>query len=73
MSDAAGNALHLKIEPTFAGVLAQADLPELESMPARWDAYLDSPGTDLTGYDRDRIRQLGHDYLAAAVEGADEK
>ena len=64
---------HLKIEPSFAGVLAQADLPELESMPARWDAYLDSPGTDLTGYDRDRIRTLGHDYLAAAVEGADEK
>ena len=71
--DAASAALHLKIEPSFAGVLAQADLPELESMPARWDAYLDSPGTDLTGYDRDRIRSLGHDYLAAAVEGADEK
>jgi len=71
--DAAGAALHLKIEPTFVGVLAQADLPELESMPARWDAYLDSPGTDLTGYDRDRIRQLGHEYLSAAVEGADEK
>jgi DNA repair exonuclease SbcCD nuclease subunit len=71
--DAAGAALHLKIEPTFVGVLAQADLPELESMPARWDAYLDSPGTDLTGYDRDRIRTLGHDYLASAVEGADEK
>ena len=71
--DAAGAALHLKIEPTFAGVLAQADLPELESMPARWDAYLESPGTDLTGYDRDRIRTLGHEYLAAAVEGADER
>ena len=49
------------------------DLPELESMPARWDAYLDSPGTDLTGYDRARIRGLGHEYLSAAVEGADEK
>jgi DNA repair exonuclease SbcCD nuclease subunit len=71
--DAAAAGLHLKIEPTFAGVLAQADLPELDSMPARWDAYLDSPGTDLTGYDRDRIRSMGHDYLAAAVEGADEK
>jgi len=71
--DAAAHGLHLKIEPSFVGVLAQADLPELESMPARWDAYLDSPGTDLTGYDRDRIRTLGHDYLAAAVEGADEK
>jgi DNA repair exonuclease SbcCD nuclease subunit len=71
--DAASAALHLKIEPSFVGVLAQADLPELESMPARWDAYLDSPGTDLTGYDRDRIRTLGHDYLSAAVEGADEK
>ena len=71
--ETAGAALHLKVEPSFAGVLAQADLPELESMPARWDAYLDSPGTDLTGYDRDRIRTLGRDYLASAVEGADEK
>jgi DNA repair exonuclease SbcCD nuclease subunit len=71
--DAAGAGLHLKIEPSFAGVTAQADLPELESMPARWDAYLDSPGTDLTGFDRDRIRGLGHEYLSAAVEGADEK
>jgi DNA repair exonuclease SbcCD nuclease subunit len=71
--DAASAALHLKIEPTFNGVLAQADLPELESMPARWDAYLDSPGTDLTGYDRDRIRTTGHEYLTAAVETADEK
>jgi DNA repair exonuclease SbcCD nuclease subunit len=71
--DAASAGLHLKIEPSFMGVTAQADLPELESMPARWDAYLDSPGTDLTGYDRDRIRAQGHEYLAAAVEGADEK
>ena len=71
--DAASAALHLKIEPSFVGVLAQADLPELESMPARWDAYLDSPGTNLTGYDRDRIRTMGHDYLSAAVETADEK
>ncbi|MBV8160482.1 MAG: DNA repair exonuclease [Acidimicrobiia bacterium] len=71
--DAAGAALHLKVEPSFSGVLAPADLPELESMPARWDAYLDSPGTDLVGYDRDRIRTLGHEYLTAAVEGADEK
>jgi len=73
VQDAAKAGLHLKIEPSFVGVLAQADLPELESMPARWDAYLDSPGTDLTGYDRDRIRTMGHDYLSAAVETADEK
>jgi DNA repair exonuclease SbcCD nuclease subunit len=71
--EASKAALHLKIEPSFAGVSAQADLPELQSMPARWDAYLDAPGTDLTGFDRDRIRTLGHEYLARAVEGADEK
>jgi DNA repair exonuclease SbcCD nuclease subunit len=73
LREASKAALHLKIEPSFAGVTAQADLPELQSMPARWDAYLDAPGTDLIGFDRDRIRTQGHEYLARAVEGADEK
>ena len=73
LREASKAALHLKIEPSFAGVSAQADLPELQSMPSRWDAYLDAPGTDLIGFDRDRIRTLGHEYLARAVEGADEK
>ena len=35
-------------------------------MPAQWDTYLE--GQDLTGYDRDRVRALGHEYLVRAVE-----
>ncbi len=66
--EAAAHLLHLKIEPSFGGVTLPADLPEMDSMPARWDRYLE--GQDLLGYDRDRIRSLGHEYLSKAVETA---
>jgi hypothetical protein len=63
-----GNALLLKLEPTFAGVHANAELPDLDSMPARWSKYLENQ--DLTGYDRPRLEQLGLEYLSRAVEGS---
>ncbi|MDP9387409.1 MAG: DNA repair exonuclease [Actinomycetota bacterium] len=64
--EAAGAALFLKLEPTFAGVDVPVEIPDLESMGGRWHRYLD--GQDLTGFDRDRIRRLGDEYLARAVE-----
>ena len=67
IEDAASAALDLRIHPVFADSAGPADvLPELESMPARWDSYLESQ--DLTGYSRERIRDLGHEYLVRAVE-----
>jgi len=70
IDEAAAAALDLRIHPTFADAAGPADvLPELESMPARWDSYLE--GQDLTGYDRERIRGQGHDYLVRAVEQAE--
>ena len=66
--EAASHALHLRIHPSFASVAMPAELPEMDAMPARWDRYLE--GQDLTGYDRDRIRALGHGYLSKAVETA---
>jgi DNA repair protein SbcD/Mre11 len=68
--EASAHALHFKPTPTFAGVhrnVAPAEL-ELDAMPARWDRYLKDQ--DLTGYDRDRVRGLGHDYLARATDDA---
>jgi exonuclease SbcD len=62
------NALLLKLEPTFAGVHANAELPDLDSMPARWSKYLENQ--DLTGYDRPKLEQLGLEYLSRAVEGS---
>ena len=66
--DAASAALHLKLEPTFAGATAPSDLPDMESIAARWERYLSEQ--DLTGFDRDRIKRLGDTYLARAVEEA---
>ncbi len=67
--DAAGAALHLKLEPSFVdAAMPVADLADLASMPARWDGYVD--GQDLSGFDADAIRRLGHDYLVRAVEEA---
>jgi len=63
-------ALHLKIEPRFSDTTAFVELPDLDAMPARWDRYLEDQ--DLTGYDRDRIKKLGHDYLSRAVEVVDQ-
>jgi hypothetical protein len=64
--DAARAALHLKLEPQFAGVTTQVELPDLDSMPARWDRYV--ADQDLAGFDRERVRDLGRQYLAGAVE-----
>ena len=66
--EAAGAALHLKIEPAFSGVDVPVDLPDIESMGGRWHRYLD--GQDLTGFDRDRIKALGDQYLSRAVESS---
>jgi len=66
--DAGRAALHLKVEPTFADVVGPGALPDLDALPAQWSAYLTDQ--DLTGYDRDRVRELGHVYLARAVEEA---
>ncbi len=66
--DAATAALYLKIEPTFTMVDANVELPDLDAMGARWERYLDDQ--DLTGFDKQRIRRLGQDYLQRAVEEA---
>jgi DNA repair exonuclease SbcCD nuclease subunit len=66
---AASAALLLRLEPQFAGVTSSVQLPEVGSIPAQWERYLEPQ--DLTGYDRDRIRRLGLDYLDRAVEAAE--
>jgi DNA repair exonuclease SbcCD nuclease subunit len=66
---AAAMALHFKLEPQFAGIEMKVDLPDMDSMPARWERYVEDQ--DLTGFDRDRIRDLGKEYLSRAVEVAD--
>ena len=64
--EAAAGALYLKVEPVFGGVDVPVELPDIESMGGRWHRYLE--GQDLTGFDRDRIKNLGDRYLARAVE-----
>ena len=59
-------ALQLKLEPSFVDAAVAVELPDLASIPAQWDRYLE--GQDLTGFERDRIVRLGHEYLSRAVE-----
>jgi DNA repair exonuclease SbcCD nuclease subunit len=66
---ASAHLLHLKLEPQFAGIEMKVDLPDMDSMPARWERYV--ADQDLTGFDRDRIRDLGKEYLSRAVEVVD--
>src|SRR5688500_1207905 len=66
--EAAGAALHLKLEPRFSESATPVELPDMDSMGARWDRYLE--GQDMLGYDRAKVGALGHQYLARAVEEA---
>jgi DNA repair exonuclease SbcCD nuclease subunit len=67
---ASAHAMHLRVEPRFSDAANEVDLGEvdMDSMGARWERYLE--GQDLVGFDRGRIKELGREYLAAAVEGA---
>jgi hypothetical protein len=66
---AAGAALLLKLEPVFAtSALPVGALPELTTIGAQWDGYVEAQ--DLTGYDKAWIRDRGRDELARAVEEA---
>ena len=64
--EAAAGALYLKLEPQFVSAGERVELPDLQSLPAQWADYVQ--GQDLAGFDRDRIRRLGDDYLSRAVE-----
>ncbi len=66
--DTARAGLFLKLEPQFAAVTNETELPEMDTMGARWESYVESQ--DLTGLNRDRIRRLGLEYLDRAVEAA---
>jgi len=66
--EAAGAALHLKLQPSFGSVTTRWQAVELPSMGERWDDYLSRQ--DLTGFDRERVRTLGHEYLERAVSEA---
>ena len=66
--DVAGAALHLKLAPSFAESATPVELPDMDSMGARWDRYLE--GQDMIGYDRVKVATMGHGYLAQAVEEA---
>ncbi|HWE57645.1 MAG TPA: metallophosphoesterase [Acidimicrobiales bacterium] len=65
--DAGAAALHLKLEPTFVAAAIHADLPTVSGLGAQWDSYVRDQ--DLTGLDRERVRQLGHEYLDQAITG----
>ncbi len=66
--DAAAAGLYLKLEPQFASTTLAAELPQLDTLGAQWDGYLE--GQDLTGLDRPRLAQLGADYIHGAIEAA---
>jgi DNA repair exonuclease SbcCD nuclease subunit len=67
--EAAQAGLHLKLEPLYISSALHAELPTVSGLGAQWDGYL--TGQDLTGLDRERVRDLGHGYLERAIVGED--
>ena len=45
-----------------------AELPRVETLGGQWDSWLGQQ--DLTGFDRERVRELGRHYIEEAVESA---
>jgi DNA repair exonuclease SbcCD nuclease subunit len=68
--DAARAALHLKLEPQFVSTTMHAELATVHTLGAQWDDYVG--GQDLTGLDRNRIRETGRTYIETAIESAGE-
>lgn len=68
VAEAGARALVLKLEPDFAHAASNVELAELDTVPTRWDRYVE--GQDIAGYDKEWIRQRGRDELARAVEEA---
>ena len=66
--EAASAALDLRLEPQFQDVTVPAELPRVETLGGQWDSWLSHQ--DLTGLDREKVRQLGHHYLQEAIESA---
>ncbi|HTW11023.1 MAG TPA: metallophosphoesterase [Acidimicrobiales bacterium] len=66
--EAAAGALHLGLEPQFQQVAMPAELPTVQTLGGQWESWLSHQ--DLTGLERDRVRQLGHHYLQDAIEAA---
>lgn len=66
--EAAAQALDLKLEPQFQHVALAAELPSVETLGGQWDSWL--AHQDLTGLDRQRVKDLGQHYLADAIEAA---
>jgi hypothetical protein len=64
--DVAGSALHHKLEPSFANAEMHVEIPDMDSMASRWHRYMEHQ--DLTGYDREKLVELGSGYLGRAVE-----
>lgn len=66
--EVAGAALDLRLEPQFQNVSVPTELPRVETLAGQWASWLSHQ--DLTGLDRERVRDLGLSYLQDAIESA---
>jgi DNA repair exonuclease SbcCD nuclease subunit len=66
--EATGAALDLRLEPQFQDVAVPAELPRMETLGGQWTSWLSHQ--DLTGLDRERVKDLGQRYLQDAIEAA---
>ncbi|MGH9300407.1 MAG: metallophosphoesterase family protein, partial [Acidimicrobiales bacterium] len=54
-------ALHIKLDPTFADVASEVDMPDLDSLGSRWARYI--VDQELKGFDKAELDRLGREYL----------
>jgi DNA repair exonuclease SbcCD nuclease subunit len=65
---AISKGLHFDPKASMMGDDARVELPSLDDIGPLWGRYVSEQ--DLAGYDRDRIKSIGDDYLSRAREDA---
>jgi DNA repair exonuclease SbcCD nuclease subunit len=65
---AISKGLHFDPKASMMGVDARVELPSLDDIGPLWGRYVAEQ--DLEGYNRDRIKSIGDDYLSRAREDA---
>ena len=66
--EASAHVLHVELRVDYAKITGGIDTIDMPAMGSLWADYVSKQ--DLVGFDRDRVRALGDEYLARAVEAS---
>lgn len=60
--------LHLKLEPSYLSSALEVDLPALDSIPSKWERFVDNQ--DIEQEAIPQVKSLGSGYIIKAIESS---